>query len=368
MVCFNPNYVYLRHHYPINANASEKELKRLNKPSFNKYQDKWIQYPVPCGKCDGCRLDKANDWATRITNEAETWDNIGLFVTLTYNPKNLPFTKSGETTLFPEDVTKFKKRLRKYASKHELPVKKWTNPATGKEEYPIRTFECGEYGDKYGRPHYHMIIFNWKPKDLKYWKTTENGDILYKSKTIQKIWGKGFTPIGSITYKSASYVCRYTMKKSGISHKQREYYDTFEYDEELDRVCPKTKYRYIKQDKEPEFIRMSTRPGIGKQYFLEKFNTIKKNSGILIKDKGTVKIKRIPRYYKKIWNSINWEDYEHWKYQQQLQAQIRINKEIESYNLPNDWSFEKKLKFANDKKIEKFKAKMHKLKERTKWE
>lgn len=368
MVCFEPNYVYMRHHYPIDAGRNEKKLKRLNKPSFNKYQPDWIQVPVPCGKCEGCLRDKSNDWATRIVNEFETWNNKGIFVTLTYDNKHLPINNKGEMTLKKKDVKNFKKRLRKYCKKHEPAFKEWINPNTLKVERPIRTFECGEYGEKHGRPHYHMLIMNWTPKDLKYWKTTERGDVLYKSKTLQKIWGLGFTPIGTITYQSAAYTARYTMKKGGISHKQRLYYDITEYDEEFDCEVLKTKYRYIEPIKQPEFLTMSTNPGIGKQYFIDNFEQIRKNSGIIIKDKKGVKIKRIPRYYKKVWNQQNWEDYEKWKYQEQLKWEKRIIKEIEEYNLPNDWSFDKKLKFANDKKIEKFRAKTEKLRKRDEWE
>lgn len=363
MVCFEPNYIYMRNHYPINANSSDKNLKRLNKPSFNRYQPDWIQMAVPCGKCEGCRLDRANDWATRITNEFECWNNKGVFVTLTYNDKNLPFTNDGYPTLKPKDIKDFKKRLRKYCINHEPAFKEWINPATGKQERPIRTFECGEYGEKYGRPHYHMLIMNWEPKDLKYWKTTKEGNILYKSKTLQKIWGKGFTPIGRITYKSASYTARYTMKKNGLTSKKREYYDTIG-----DEGLPVTKYRYVEGPIKSEFITMSNKPGIGRQWFIDNFQKVKENSCILIKSDNTVKIKKIPRYYKKLWEKMDWEDYERWKYQQQkimIKNQIKL---VESYNLPEEWIWERKLKFANDKKIEQFKAKMNKLRQRNEWE
>lgn len=364
MVCFNPNYIYIRNKYPIDGNKTEQNLKRLNKPSFNKYKPNWIQIPVPCGHCDGCRLDRANDWATRITNEAEIWDNKGVFVTLTYNDKHLPFNKNGIPTLYPKDIKDFKKRLRKYCSKHDLPYKEWENPATGKIERPIRTFECGEYGPTKGRPHYHMLIMNWKPKDLKYYKTTKDGNILYTSKTLSKIWGKGFAPIGEITYKSASYVCRYTMKKAGLSNRHREYYDVFEYDTEKEMPIPKTKYRYVEDQIKSEFITMSTCPGIGKAYFIENFEKIKKNNGIMIKVDNSVKIKRIPRYYKKIWEKLDWEDYERYKYAQLKIIEENNKKAIDSYNLPKEWHYERKLKFVNDKRIQIFKDKMEAMRKR----
>ena len=44
---------------------------------------------VPCGKCDGCRLHKANDWSFRLVDELENCPN-SIFFTLTYNNKFLP--------------------------------------------------------------------------------------------------------------------------------------------------------------------------------------------------------------------------------------------------------------------------------------
>lgn len=44
---------------------------------------------VPCGKCDGCRLHKANEWALRLSDEIEHCP-YPVFVTLTYSNKYLP--------------------------------------------------------------------------------------------------------------------------------------------------------------------------------------------------------------------------------------------------------------------------------------
>lgn len=44
---------------------------------------------VPCGKCDGCLLHRANSWAMRLGNEIESQGNA-IFFTLTYDNKYLP--------------------------------------------------------------------------------------------------------------------------------------------------------------------------------------------------------------------------------------------------------------------------------------
>ena len=112
---------------------------------------------LPCGQCCACRLNKSRDWATRCVLEAKMHDE-NCFITLTYNDENLP----KDYGLCKEDLTLFFKRLRKN---------------TGEK---IRYYAAGEYGDLYGRPHYHACLFGWKPKDLVFYKYS-NGIPLYWS-------------------------------------------------------------------------------------------------------------------------------------------------------------------------------------------
>ena len=44
---------------------------------------------VPCGKCDGCLLHKANEWSMRLVNEIES-NTFSIFFTLTYDNYYLP--------------------------------------------------------------------------------------------------------------------------------------------------------------------------------------------------------------------------------------------------------------------------------------
>ena len=76
--------------------------------------------------------------------------------------------------------------------------------------YSIRC--CGEYGEKYSRPHYHACIFNHDFEDKELW-TTKQGTKLYISEELQSIWPKGFSTIGDVTFDSAAYVARYILKK-----------------------------------------------------------------------------------------------------------------------------------------------------------
>lgn len=143
---------------------------------------------VPCGTCILCREDQARQWATRLTHEAQFWDESS-FVTLSYAPENEP----PHGGLQYEDLQKFWKRLRKnYGS--------------------MRYYAVGEYGDKTNRPHYHAAIFGHA--------FTENRRIVRQKPTalwtnpiLEKAWGLGHVSVGALNYQTASYTASYMMKK-----------------------------------------------------------------------------------------------------------------------------------------------------------
>jgi hypothetical protein len=147
---------------------------------------------IPCGRCIGCRLRRASDWATRIMHEAQLNGENNCFITLTYGPEHLPF----DGGLVHRDFQLFFKRLRKKYSRKK-----------------IKYYMCGEYGDKNNRPHYHAILFGHNFEDWVYLGDTESGNPLYTSPTLESIWQKGFVQIGTVTRESAGYVARYCMKK-----------------------------------------------------------------------------------------------------------------------------------------------------------
>jgi hypothetical protein len=328
MTCTSPLHLYLRSTYPAYV-YSEDELHQLNKPKFQEWPGHY-HIKVPCGKCLACQLDHANEWATRAWAEAQCWHD-NCFITLTYNSArrdtkrkggldqewNLPLTENGEITLWPKDVVRFMKRLRKEENGTDF----WLNPITQKLEAPIRFLMCGEYGPKNGRPHYHLCLFNYKPKDLIFDKYNHHKQPLYKSKTLQKIWGHGFVTVGNLEYESACYVARYTQKKTGIINKKYKKIDVEEINEKTGEIKLKTKRKIIKIKGKPEqeYINMSRMPGIGLHYFNTHFQEIKRSSGILIKQK----LKKIPKYFKKKWEKRDWEDYHKWRYQN-----IKIGKEL----------------------------------------
>lgn len=62
---------------------------------------------VRCGKCPSCTLERASDWACRLSHELVT-SKSAAFVTLTYDDEHLPPGGGLET----KDLIGFCKRLR----------------------------------------------------------------------------------------------------------------------------------------------------------------------------------------------------------------------------------------------------------------
>lgn len=178
---------------------------------------------VPCGQCIGCRLERSRQWAVRCVHEAKMHDE-NCFITLTFSDKYL----NPSQTLVKADFQKFMKRLRSN---------------TGRK---IRYFHCGEYGDKYRRPHHHACLFGWDFSDKSLWKI-QNGERLYHSKLLGELWPFGLHAIGDVTFRSAAYVARYITKKI-TGEKAAEHYG----------------------GRLPEYTTMSRRPGIGAGW-LEKY-------------------------------------------------------------------------------------------------
>lgn len=226
--------------------------------------DKGLEFSVPielaCGQCIGCRIQRSQEWATRITHEAQ-FHAERCFLTLTYANKHLP----PWGTLVPRDLTLFLKRLR-FAHKDRL----------------IRYFACGEYGENTERPHYHVILFGYSFPDKREHSKNGQGHQQFVSEELDKIWGYGNCLIGSVNWSSAAYVARYTLKKVN-GERANEHYRKVDYETgEIHQL-------------EPEFIRMSRRPGIGAQWF-------ERYSGDLYPGDVAViggKKKRVPRYYDK---------------------------------------------------------------------
>lgn len=232
-----------------------------------------------CGYCVMCRLKKKVSYAVRMMHEA-CYNKKNCFITLTYGltpSKEAQFLQTGfsneedkfifrelnstlpiDRNLNKEHLKKFFKRLRKAG-------------------YKFKYFACGEYGDNFGRAHYHVNIFgenfapacsskNGKCTAVAICKKLNNCDY----RKLYHTWGYGYVYCGSFTSASAEYVAGYVLKK----------------------LTGKWKRESQNAGIVDEFALMSTRPALGKDYLDE----------IIIPNKmTTVRYKghdvALPRYY-----------------------------------------------------------------------
>lgn len=194
-----------------------------------------VPFPLPCGRCMGCRLEHARQWAVRCEHEQKMWSS-SEFITCTYDDQHLPENGS----LVREDPQLFLKRLRKKFKGEDAAE----DPDDGKVIYPIRFFGCGEYGERTNRPHYHFILFNYFSHDKQFYKKSANGDKYYTSKSLDETWQNGQVLVADVTFKSCAYVAGYVTGKI-TGDKAEDHY--------MGRL--------------PEFSMMSRRPGIGAFFF-----------------------------------------------------------------------------------------------------
>lgn len=205
-----------------------------------------------CGQCESCRKRGYLDWTIRCQHE-NIYHEKCTFFTLTYKPKYLPVSpltrpendtdKCG--TLYPDDTTKFIKRLRKHFTDRKL-----------------RYVYCGEYGPKSFRPHYHFILWGVSASELQ------------KDDLLKKIWSLGHVDISprEVSNFCMQYVLGYVRKKLPTNLAKQKYSGN---------------YRY------PPFLRSSK--GIGRQFVLD--NAEKLADTLSVGYRGIQF--PIPRYYVK---------------------------------------------------------------------
>ncbi len=165
--------------------------------------------PVPCGTCTNCRVNHRRKRTARYLLETLAHAD-STFVTLTIEDDHLTYAHGSDgapvLTLVPDDVQLLLKRMRK--------------------RQRFRYVAVGEYGDKRGRPHYHLLLFGVNALES-YTLCTEK-------------WGKGFVTVGEVNKQRASYMAGYTTKKMT------------KWDDER-----------LNGGQHPEFMRQSLRPTIG---------------------------------------------------------------------------------------------------------
>nr|WEW54401.1 MAG: replication initiation protein [Microvirus Sku118] len=160
---------------------------------------------IGCGKCPACKKEWRNQLSQRFIAE---YNNYGVqnscFLTLTVNDDNLDHVFPNHS-LDHSYFQKFMKKLRNHLERRFGFKAK------------IKYFMCGEYGANTGRPHFHVVLFGWRPTDLIPWSRSKKGIPQFRSEFIENLWDVGFVTVGNVTEGSAGYLAKYLVKYSEIS-------------------------------------------------------------------------------------------------------------------------------------------------------
>jgi len=273
MPCYKPNlafqHKYIKQKLRFTGLRNYRDENGINPYETEAYKyysrnENWKPINIPCGQCLDCRLKKSQEKGIRSLHEA-SGHSRNCFLTLTYDSEHLP--EKGHLNF--EHPKNFIKRLRDKISRE----------GGGK----ILTTGCAEYGEKLGRPHYHIIIFGYDFEDKEFFRYSENDWSpkkwpVYISQTLRELWPYGNHEIGSVTYESACYVARYTLKKITGKNAQEAY-----------------------GDKPPErSICISNRRGIGKDWLMDNINDCINHDQVFIEKENKIDHFPLPRYYSKM--------------------------------------------------------------------
>jgi len=210
---------------------------------------------IPCGRCVGCRLEKSRQWAVRCMHEASLWKH-NAFVTLTYSDENLPLDGSLDKSHWQLFMKRFRQR---------------------RNGAKLRYFHVGEYGEQSGRPHYHALLFNCGFPDRYAWRSNT-----YRSKELEETWGLGHCELGEVTFESAAYVARYSLKKITGPAAEQHYRRVTAYGEEV--------------MVEPEVATMSRMGGIGRAWMEQWAGDVYPRDSVVARGHDS----KPPRFYDKM--------------------------------------------------------------------
>lgn len=216
---------------------------------------------VKCHQCVCCRLERSADMATRLIHQKK-FHEVSSFLTLTYDDKHVP----SDGSLSRPRIQTFFKDLRARLDYYDL----------GK----LKFVYVGEYGEKKDRPHYHAIVFGgpFRREDCNLEEPSRSGGAQWSSEHIASVWKDGRHRISEVTYESAAYVARYSLKKVTGDLAPSHY-----------------------GGRTPEFLQVSQ--GLGREWFEAwKEDTYPQGTVILDDERGEV---ITPRYYDRLLKKVD---------------------------------------------------------------
>lgn len=186
MPCADPQLRFVLHNKPLFRN-------------FSMVSDLTLMLQKPhdvfdCGKCLWCRKKSATTLATNCVLHASLYAS-NCFLTLTHDESRPGYHNKFDYS----EIQRFKKRLRIWVQRN-------INP-----KHKLEIFNVHEYG-KNGKKHWHLIVFNFDFKHDKTIFNIKNGNSLYISETLKKLWPFGNHTIGDVSEASAMYQAKYMEK------------------------------------------------------------------------------------------------------------------------------------------------------------
>ena len=176
---------------------------------------------IPCGYCPACKYNERVGWTFRLSEESKE-SKTAWFITLTYNQESVPLWDAAYgymvrgmdnnasnrcESLNDHDAITFLNSVKKAQNRAIKEVLKQAKaPAEALAERRPKYYLVGEYGGRYGRPHYHIILFN-------VWQSVAN------ETRLEEIWQKGTVDVQPISPANIHYVTGYVHEKN---HYMRE--------------------------------------------------------------------------------------------------------------------------------------------------
>lgn len=189
---------------------------QIKNTKFNSHSGRWYackEYiQVPCGKCLNCRIDRRNTLEDECNYEYSKF-GYGCFLTLTYDDPHilslLRKDKNGNTvaTLQRSDYRNFIKLLRRNIDYYKLS----NNTTCNKNFKYLVVGEYGGNGQKFDRPHFHILLFGL--------------DFKVCRKLFSNTWKGGFTDARPILKGGIRYVLKYCDKQQSNQEAEKLYDD-----------------------------------------------------------------------------------------------------------------------------------------------
>lgn len=151
-------------------------------------------YRCSCGHCEQCKRARSREWSLRLTHELAAHPR-SMFLTLTYDDDHLKGWVLSPT-LDKVDIYTFLTSMKARCKYIHL---------------PLSYYGCGEYGDKYGRPHYHVILFGID-------------NTIFTEERLTEFWGQGDVQLDFVNLKVIHYVTGYVRKKLYKNHLKQDVY------------------------------------------------------------------------------------------------------------------------------------------------